>query len=609
MTNNLIGQQIEHYLIEGIIGEGGMGTVYRAEDLNLARPVAMKVMHPQFAAQTEFQRRFQQEAQAAARLSHLSIVSVYHFGRQHGQLYLVMELVPGLSLGAYIKQLTQRNQVVRLDETVLLMAQVADALGYAHRKGVVHRDIKPDNIIARRIDVPLQPNHPPLRAVVTDFGLAKLVEGGMQTQSGEFMGTLAYVSPEQVLDKPIDGRSDLYSLGVVLFQLATGRLPFDVRTPSDAILKHIHEPPPRPVDLQPGLPQALENVILKALAKKPEDRYQSGEEMARALRAAATDLSPDDVAHFTESSPSQVVSVVDDLDHMPDHEDTPPMPMPAVKQSAKEQDFLLIQRAGEEDQERFVLYKDRISIGRSEDNDLVLQGAKISRRHAVLERQDGRWTILDLGSTNGTRFDTTWLKPMEPQAWLPPAQVRIGDRTLSLSLVSRPRSAPIPPQPTPDNQPTPPKPRQPVAAPPPVRPAQQPSFDQITSDMRPKSLEKRGIARVLVLNKGGRTSTVNIRAIDPNGALQFDANPKQVTVSPGQKGIVDFYVQPSKRPFIGTSKTHPFAMQVDTQDQKWDTLEGEIKVKPVLPLWLILAFGVMLMLLAVAAAAGFSFFF
>ena len=172
MARNLIGQQIEHYQIEGVIGEGGMGTVYQAVDINLARPVAIKVMHDQYAVETAFQRRFQQEAQAAARLEHPSIVGVYHFGRKEGLLYLVMELVPGLSLGTYMKQLAPRKQVILLDETVLLMAQVADALGYAHRKGVIHRDVKPDNIIVKQLNQAERPDEPPLRAVMTDFVLA-----------------------------------------------------------------------------------------------------------------------------------------------------------------------------------------------------------------------------------------------------------------------------------------------------------------------------------------------------------------------------------------------------------------------------------------------------
>ncbi|HCB48540.1 MAG TPA: protein kinase, partial [Chloroflexi bacterium] len=142
---NLVGRQIENYRIDSLLGEGGMGAVYRAHDLNLARPVALKVMHPHFARQPEFQRRFLQEAQAAARLGdHPSIVNIYNYGHQPNLSYMVMEFVPGASLGTYIKHVQENNQVVKLSETLHTLAQVADALAYAHRQGVIHRDIKPD---------------------------------------------------------------------------------------------------------------------------------------------------------------------------------------------------------------------------------------------------------------------------------------------------------------------------------------------------------------------------------------------------------------------------------------------------------------------------------
>lgn len=254
MTTELIGQQLDHYRIDRLVGSGGMGSVYQAFDLNLARPVALKVMHAQYAAQPEFQRRFQQEAQAIARLSHPSIVNIYQFGRRQGYWYIVMEYIVGLSLGAYIKQLAQRRQVVALGETLDLIAQVAEALGYAHWQGVVHRDVKPDNILIQRLERPWHPDGLPLRAVVTDFGLAKLLQGGVDTQADIMLGTLPYMSPEQVTGDSLDGRSDLYALGVVLYQLATGKLPFDIKSPTDAVIKHLNENPPEPPQPSPRFP-------------------------------------------------------------------------------------------------------------------------------------------------------------------------------------------------------------------------------------------------------------------------------------------------------------------------------------------------------------------
>jgi len=304
------GQQIENYRIDAVLGEGGMGTIYRATDVNLMRPVAVKVMHGNLAADPSFQSRFLQEARAAARLDHPSIVRVYHFGRQADLLYIIMQFIDGLSLGAYLRQLAKLNQVVRLEETLTLVAQAADALGYAHRQGVVHRDVKPDNILVRRLDRPDRFGDPPLRAMVTDFGLAKLAGDGGETSAGLMMGTLPYMSPEQVLDLPVDGRSDIYSLGVVLYQLATGQLPLDIRSPERALQAHQYEEVPAPRNVHAGVPPPVEAVILRALARRPENRYQTAEELAADLRRAAGSVTDQEAQAFVADTGSLVVSMV-----------------------------------------------------------------------------------------------------------------------------------------------------------------------------------------------------------------------------------------------------------------------------------------------------------
>lgn len=304
------GQQIENYRIDSVLGEGGMGTIYRATDVNLMRPVAVKVMHGNLADDPTFQGRFLQEARAAARLDHPSIVRIYHFGRESGLLYIVMELIDGLSLGAYLRQLARLNQVVRLEETVSLIAQAADALGYAHRQGVIHRDIKPDNILVKRLDQPDRPGDPPLRAMVTDFGLARLMGMEQDTQSGLMMGTLPYMSPEQVLGLPVDGRSDIYSLGVVLYQLTTGRLPLEIRSPEQAVQAHQYEEVVAPRETHAGVPVAIETIIMRALARRAENRYQTAEELAADLRRATTTLGNQEALAFTEETDSTIVSMV-----------------------------------------------------------------------------------------------------------------------------------------------------------------------------------------------------------------------------------------------------------------------------------------------------------
>ncbi|MDX1415523.1 MAG: FHA domain-containing serine/threonine-protein kinase [Candidatus Promineifilaceae bacterium] len=601
MGANLIGQQLEHYRIESVIGEGGMGTVYRAEDINLARPVAIKIMHSRYAMQDEFQRRFQQEAQAAARLEHPSIVRVYHFGREQGYLYIVMELVPGLSLGAYLKQLAARDQIIRLDETILLMAQVADALGYAHHKGIVHRDVKPDNILVKQLDLAERPDEPPLRAVMTDFGLAKLMEGGVETKPGEFMGTLAYISPEQILEQSLDGRSDIYSLGVVLFQLATGQLPFRVRTPSEAILKHIQQPPPVPHVIKPGLPLALEQVILKAMAKEPEERYHTGEEFATSLRQAALALSNEDNDALLDSTQSSVTSMVVELDSNPNLANTSRW-QGEKRVKPPVYDRLLVNREGEEE-EMYSLYKSDFSIGRSESNDIVLVGSNVSRWHARLAYTAGQWQITDTGSTNGTFLDDIKLVPDLAHPLSASQIVRIGPFLLRLEIPAESAGAAV------EAANLVQAPAELVEAPV-EAPAAMPmrvAGENITADLRPKQLKKPGICRVMLLNKGDRRTTVTVSCHAPNARIRFDAITKQVTLSPGQKGIVDFYLEADKRPFIGGRQKSPFNVHISTAHQEWARLSGQLSTAPLIPLWLLLLFFILFLAFLAALIYGLQF--
>lgn len=419
---DLIGQQLDNYRIESLLGEGGMGDVYKARDMNLNRVVAIKVMDERLAKQPQFQQRFQQEAQAAARLKHPSIVQIYHFDNFQGILYMAMTYVPGQTLGKYLHQMVKSQQVVLLKESLSLVAQVADALGYAHRQGVVHRDIKPDNVLLEALDAPDREGEPPVRAVVTDFGLAKLLEGGIQTQTGTFLGTMPYMSPEQCRGMNIDGRSDLYSLGVLLYQLTTGRLPFEnIRTPAEAAEKHIRIAPPKPQDIRPGLPPQVEAIILKAIAKKPEDRFQTGAEMAAALRRAAAGISDDVQTQIAEATSvvslmTQIMPAVDEL--------TPPSIGPSLI-APTSADYLIIQRQGEANQ-TFSLDKATTIIGRAPDCDLRLDAAGVSRRHARLERSTTGWQIIDMGSSNGTFVKDRKLLPNIPEPWDAGQVARLG---------------------------------------------------------------------------------------------------------------------------------------------------------------------------------------
>src|SRR3972149_10522344 len=267
----LIGQTLGGYRILSQIGKGGMATVYKAFQPSLDRYVAIKVLPPYYAAQDEtFLRRFRQEARAVARLRHPNILIVLEYGEQDGTTYIVMEYVEAGTL-------TDRlGNVMALGDVTHIIRQVASALDYAHEQGVIHRDVKPSNILLPKPDWPL----------LTDFGLAKIVGATHLTQSGTVAGTPAYMSPEQGRGDPLDARTDIYSLGIVLYEMVTGDVPFSAETPMAVIVKHIIEPLPLPRARNPGLPEPVERVILQALAKDPGDRFTKAGEMASALTDA-----------------------------------------------------------------------------------------------------------------------------------------------------------------------------------------------------------------------------------------------------------------------------------------------------------------------------------
>ncbi len=303
---DLIGQSLGNYRIEDRLGTGGMGEVYRAIHVRLNRPAAIKVLHANQASDATFQARFLREARAAAALSHPNIVEVFDFGEQDGASYLVMELVPDGSLRTLLRQWAARDGWT-LGQGVDLVRQAAEGLAYAHEHGMVHRDIKPDNLLLQRISsrgrsTRLDANDL-YQLKISDFGLARLVdERGDLTVTGMVMGTPAYMSPEQCQGNTLDGRSDLYSLGVVLYEVATGSPPFRIKSLSEAVFKHISATPPRPQELQPDLPEALDAVIMRCLEKNPDDRFASASELVDALDGvlgttnALTIVSPRDMS-------------------------------------------------------------------------------------------------------------------------------------------------------------------------------------------------------------------------------------------------------------------------------------------------------------------------
>ena len=252
---------------------GGMAIVYKARDMVLNRFVAIKVLRDEFTTDEEFIKRFETEAQSAARLTHANIVSIYDVGVDNGIYYIVMELIQGKTLKEII---VEEGGPLPWKWSINVAMQIASALEMAHRNNIIHRDIKPHNIIITEDGV----------AKVTDFGIAKAVSNSTITAFGKTIGSVHYFSPEHARGGYTDAKSDLYSLGVVMYEMLTGRVPFDADTPVSVALKHMQETPQEPIELNPNIPEAVNQIIMKALKKEPELRYQTATEMLEDLKMA-----------------------------------------------------------------------------------------------------------------------------------------------------------------------------------------------------------------------------------------------------------------------------------------------------------------------------------
>ena len=279
--SDLSGQTLGKYQLIERLGRGGMADVYKGYQPGLDRYVAVKVLHPHLSEDPGFITRFKREARSVAELRHPHIVQVFDFDVQGESYYMVMEHVEGgQTLKQLLQELSARGERLPLDTTLGILHKMADALAYAHGLGMIHRDIKPANILIPNID----------RPVLSDFGIARLLGETGLTSSGQMVGTPAYMSPEQGKGERGDVRSDIYALGIVLYEMLTGRPPYDADTPYAVILKHINDPLVPPHALIGPLPDAIERIVLKCLAKNPEDRFASMAELREALRTASGEL-------------------------------------------------------------------------------------------------------------------------------------------------------------------------------------------------------------------------------------------------------------------------------------------------------------------------------
>ena len=291
VSDTLIGSVFDgRYRIERKLGAGGMADVYLAEDQELGRRVAIKILNDRHAADDSFIERFRREAKNAAGLSHPNIVSIYDRGEAEGTYYIAMEYLDGRSL----KELIVGRGPAPIKTAIDYARQILAAVGFAHKNGIVHRDIKPHNVLVS----------PESRLKVTDFGIARSGASQM-TEVGSIIGTAQYLSPEQARGAPVDQTSDLYAVGIVLFEMLTGQVPFTGDTPLEIAMKHLSEVPRPPSELRPEVPHDLDSVVLRALAKDPHERYQSAEEMDADLARVAEGLPVDP---DTETAATAVLS-------------------------------------------------------------------------------------------------------------------------------------------------------------------------------------------------------------------------------------------------------------------------------------------------------------
>jgi pSer/pThr/pTyr-binding forkhead associated (FHA) protein len=293
--------------VEGVIGQGDMGVVYRAEELALKRPVALKLIRPEYSQEERLRERFRRESKIAAAIDHPNVIPIFDAGDEDGVLFIMMRLVEGTD----VRELIAADGLIEPLRAARIVRQVGAALDAAHARGMLHRDVKPSNVLLARGD----------HVYLSDFGLAKhAAQGGGLTRQGSIVARAEYVAPEQVLNQPVDARADIYALGCLLFEALTGEAPFASWQGGPAALAHVDAPPPSPSDLRSELPREFDEVVHRAMAKDPDERYPSAGDLGRAaLRAAGGpgQASPPSVLATSEAAPVSVGQAAELLDEPP----------------------------------------------------------------------------------------------------------------------------------------------------------------------------------------------------------------------------------------------------------------------------------------------------
>lgn len=466
--NALVGKSLGQFRIVERIGAGGMATVFKAYQPVLDRYVAVKVLPDYHARDPIFKERFLREARAVAKLDHPNIVQIYLFGEEENITYIVMQYVDG---GTLKDKLRQSGALTPLD-ALKFVIQAAEGLGAAHDHGIIHRDVKPANMLLRKDG----------HLLLSDFGIVKILEGTTNlTRVGTGIGTPQYMSPEQGTGQSVDASSDIYSLGIVFFHCLTGRVPFTADSPLTITVKHLNEPLPVAFLRHAGVPQSLEQVILKMTAKMPADRYQTTAELINELlRAAATariqlpwHLSGSMIVSNADQQSSPVGALSNSAFSLQGqsavHAAAASLPVVTVScfrcQAQNPSDRLFCTSCGYELADRkaasdrvmgpngrpilarflmqngqmagrsFRFHQDLTTIGRTNGNDLIIPGRTVSRRHARLWFDNGHWFLADMQSANGTFVNHARLQPNQPVALNDGDVLNFGDEIVLFNII------------------------------------------------------------------------------------------------------------------------------------------------------------------------------
>lgn len=409
--DNLIGRKFGGYELKELIGTGGVASIYKGYDPRLARWVAVKVISIQAAGgevEETMLARFRQEAQAIAALRHRNILTIYGYGEEEGWAYIIMEYVPGGSL----KDRMDLGKPFTWEQALTIVIPVSQALAFAHDHEIIHRDIKPANILLPQEDWPL----------LADFGLAKMQQAARPnlTMPGQVLGTMAYAAPEQIQEGEIDARIDIYSLGIVLYELLSGKLPFEGETTFDFLMARLTEPPRPLLEVNPNTPVLFGPILDKALAQNPDERYRTMVEFAQDLIEVRYKLSRSPVIYQEEKTEKTTAVITSEV-----LQET----KVALKLMSSGQQIALNNKPE--------LIVGRAHKGQSLDIDLAPHGgsqAGVSRRHSRLLRKEDQWFVEDLGSTNGTFINGVRLSPNQPAALKQGDKLRFGQIEVQFDL-------------------------------------------------------------------------------------------------------------------------------------------------------------------------------